>query len=235
MSAKTLPLPCSTPIVLLMACHLLLNLDPSGMLCLRSLEARMDQFDHGSRRANSTLRFFLECVQDIDPSRHPHCIDGSVCVSSMALDNFENCCASEASHRFRIAMLPTLLRHVECKTHRILGPLLETRRARNASPQSRPPASVPRLLLSSCYTQTGIGGNGDSHRDSSQGSNLHPKHCPNDSCPLITRMIIYLVVYRTLKFHGYTPGSSLKRHSSSLSRIRIAHTLSRLPPLQTIA
>jgi len=79
---------------------------PSGVFLLGSLEARLDQVDLCFRCLNSRLRFLREGVEYVRAASQPHGVDGTICITLMVLDNFQDSSAAKASQRFRAGALP---------------------------------------------------------------------------------------------------------------------------------
>src|SRR6267142_1906074 len=98
-SAKTLPLPSSTSMVLAMFFYSFAPL-PCGVFFLGPLEARLDQVDLRFRRLYAGLRLLLESVQHIYATGQASRIDGALCVTVMVLDDLQNSSAAEAAERF---------------------------------------------------------------------------------------------------------------------------------------
>src|SRR5438552_2375854 len=118
-SAKTLPFPSSTSMVLAMFLGSL-PLQPCRVFILGPLEARLDQVDLRFRCLNSSLRFLLESVEHVHTASQPHGVYGAIGVTVMVLDNLQDSCAAKAVEWFRVGVLSAVLGHIKCKTYRVL-------------------------------------------------------------------------------------------------------------------
>src|SRR5712692_8531991 len=120
MSAKTLPLPSSTSILLVTGLLLLLSFQPSGVFLFGSLQARFDQLNLRFRRLNSGLGLLLERMQSVYPLRQTNRVDCAICIAPVIFHDLQNSRAAKAAQRLGIGVLSATLRYVERIANRVL-------------------------------------------------------------------------------------------------------------------
>src|SRR5262245_47438289 len=91
-SAKTFPLPASTPAdrLVVLFFRLLFLFEPFRIVSFCLLQPALHLFDLFGRGFDSTLRLLLECVEDIDDAGKLHRVHRAVGVPVIVLNHFQN-------------------------------------------------------------------------------------------------------------------------------------------------
>ncbi len=83
-------------------------------------ESSSDEVNLALRRTDSLGRFLLKCVEHVHHISESYCIDSSIRVTIVVLNDFEHACTNKPLQRLCIYVFSTILGLTQRETHDVL-------------------------------------------------------------------------------------------------------------------